>query len=160
MAANRNNRGAGDAWSAALRLLARRDYAIGELRQRLLAKGYPAEAIEAALARGVELGYLDDVRHIERLSRTLLASGRAAGRRLALELRRRGLPDDLVGEAVAAARDDGSEDEALRDLIARRFPSFAFAAADEREQRRVVAYLQRRGFPLDRILNELKRTDS
>jgi regulatory protein len=155
-----NNQEGRDPWVVALRLLTRRDYGTQELRQRLLAKGFPAEAVEAAVARGIELGYLDDARHVEQLSRSLLATGRAAGPRLLLELRRRGLPEELIHAAVSAGRAAGVEDQALRTLIARRFPTFNFSAADDRERRRVVSYLQRRGFPFDRILNELKRTDS
>jgi regulatory protein len=152
--------GSGDSWGVALRLLTRRDYSTGELRQRLLDKGFPADAADAAVARGLALGYLDDARLIARQSRALLAQGRAAGPRLTLELRRRGFPRELIDDAVQAACGEGAEAQALRELIERRFASFDFAGADERERRRVVAFLQRRGFPLDRILNELKRTDS
>ena len=161
MAARRKNSGdAGDPWTAALRLLTRRDFATAELRQRLLGKGFPAEAVERAIARGCELGYLDDARHAERLTRALLTTGRAAGPRLKLELQRRGLPDELIRAAVAGTRASAEEDEALRALISRRFAGFDYATADDRERRRVVLFLQRRGFPLDRILTELKRTDS
>ena len=148
-----------DPWAATLRLLSRRDYSIGELRQRLLAKGFAAEAVDVAVARGMELGYLDDVRLIERVSQALLAQGRAAGPRLALELRRRGFPRELIESAVTGAAAAVGEDLPLRELIDRRFATFDFARADERERRRVVTFLQRRGFALERILNELKRTD-
>jgi len=60
---------------------------------------------------------------------------------------------------VDETRGSDGENQALRELVARRFPAFDMTSADERERRRVVAYLQRRGFPLNRILNELKRTD-
>jgi regulatory protein len=153
-------RAPGDAWAAALRLLTRRDYSTAELRRRLLDKGFAEEAVAAALTRGREFGYLDDLRLIGRLSQALLAQGRAAGPRLTLELRRRGFPREMVDAAVAAAADQGATEQALRDLIGRRFAAFDFASADERERRRVVTFLQRRGFPLDRILTELKRTDS
>jgi len=144
----------------ALRLLGRRDHSTAELRSRLLAKGFAAEAVEQAIVRGQELGYLDDSRYVERLSRSLLATGRAAGPRLAQELRRRGLPEELIGTQLAAVRTTGAEENALRELIARRFPAFDYAGADTGTRRRVVNFLQRRGFPLDRILNELKRTDT
>lgn len=155
-----SDRAPADPWSTALRLLARRDHGTVELQRRLLAQGFPAEAVEQAIARGIELGYLDDARYVERLTRALLAAGRAAGPRLVLELRRRGLPEELIGAALAEARSTGEEETALRDLIARRFPAFNYAAADSNARRRVVHFLQRRGFPLERILNELKRTDS
>jgi regulatory protein len=150
----------GNPWAAALRLLTRRDYGTDELRRRLLDKGFPADAVEAALARGIELGYLDDVRHVERLTRSLVTAGRAAGPRLLQELRRRGLPEELIHAATTESRAAGAERDALRSLISRRFPVFDFTAADDRERRRVVGFLQRRGFPLDQILTELKRTDS
>lgn len=160
MVRKKNSPAGGDPWTAALRLLTRRDYGTEELRQRLLLKGFPGEAVEQAIARCLELGYLDDARHVERLSKALLTSGRAVGPRLLQELRRRGLPEELVRTAVSETRAAGTEDEALRELIARRFATFDYAAADDRERRRVVMFLQRRGFPLDRILNELKRNDS
>lgn len=149
----------GDPWATALRLLARRDYGTEELRQRLLAKEFPAAAVEQVIIRGIELGYLDDARHVERLTRALLTTGRAVGPLLTLELRRRGLPDELIRTALVEARASGGEDEALRALISRRFPDFDYTAAADRERRRVVLFLQRRGFALDRILTELKRTD-
>lgn len=158
MARKKINQG-GDPWATALRLLTRRDYGTHELRQRLLQKGFPDEAVEQAIIRCLDLGYLDDARHVERLSKALLTTGRAAGPRLLQELRRRGLPEELIRTTVTENRAAGREEEALRELIARRFATFDYAAADERERRRVVFFLQRRGFPLDRILIELKRTD-
>ena len=159
MVARKNSREAGAPFAAALRLLTRRDYGSEELRRTLLTKGYPGDAVDAAVARAMELGYLDDTRYAARLAASLVTSGRAAGARLALELRRRGLDAELVQATVGASRTGGGETEALRALIARRFPTFDFFAADDRERRRVVLFLQRRGFPLDHILNELKRTD-
>ena len=158
-AARKSSRGADTPWAVALRLLARRDYGTGELRRALLTKGFAEEAVAAAIARGIELGYLDDARYAARLAGVLLESGRAVGPRLALELRRRGLAEELIQAVVAvSARDDG-EEQALRALVARRFPAFDFASAADRERRRVILFLQRRGFSLDRILTELKRTD-
>jgi len=155
-----NDRNRANPWPTALRLLGRRDHSTAELRSRLLAKGFAAEAVEQAIARGQELGYLDDARYVERLSRSLLATGRAAGPRLAQELRRRGLAEELIGAQLTAVRTAGAEEDALRELIARRFPAFDYAGADPGTRRRAVNFLLRRGFPLDRILNELKRTDS
>lgn len=159
MVRKKSSAATGDPWPTALRLLTRRDYGTEELRRRLLDKGFAAEAVDRAILRGVALGYLDDARHVERLARTLLETGRAAGPRLTMELRRRGLPEELIHAVATENRAAGIEADALRALVARRFAAFDYAAADDRERRKVVYYLQRRGFPLDRILNELKRTD-
>jgi regulatory protein len=76
-----------------------------------------------------------------------------------MELRRRGLPDELIGTVSAACRESGREEAALHDLVTRRFAAFNYTEADPGERRRVVNFLQRRGFSLDCILNELKRND-
>jgi regulatory protein len=155
----RTSSAATDPWEAALRLLARRDYGTAELERRLYDKGFAADAVARAISRGRELGYLDDARYAARLARTLVESGRAVGPRLVMELRRRGLADELIAAVMAGYREEGDDQTALRELVARRFAAFDYAAADLRERRRVVTFLQRRGFSLDCILNELKRND-
>lgn len=160
MSPERPRRAPASPWGIALRLLARRDYAAAELRRALSGRGVSPAEVETVLARAAELGYLDDRRYGERLVRALRDSGRAAGPRLVLELRRRGLGDDLVAELTAPGDDGEAETAALRALLARRFAAFNYAAAPAGERRRVVHFLQRRGFSLDRILTELKRTDT
>jgi SOS response regulatory protein OraA/RecX len=39
----------------------------------------------------------------------------------------------------------------------RRFPDFDYDSASLKERRRVVHYLQRRGYPLSRIMDQLTR---
>jgi SOS response regulatory protein OraA/RecX len=55
----------GAAHSAALALLARRDYASGELRARLEAKGYDGAVTATAIAELVASGALNDARFAE-----------------------------------------------------------------------------------------------
>lgn len=154
------NRKAADPWKTALRLLARRDYGTTELRHRLMEKGFDPASVDLAVERAVELGFLDDVRYVERLTNLLLETGRAVGPRLVRELRRRGLPEELIDAATASSRVAGLEQATLRDLIARRFPAFDYSAAAAKDRRRVVHFLQRRGFALGQILDELKRNNS
>ena len=51
---------AGTALGAGVRLLARQPHSRAELRQKLTQRGYDADAVESALGRIAELGYLDD----------------------------------------------------------------------------------------------------
>jgi len=79
------------AYSAALKLLARRDYFREELVRRLGRKGFTADEVEAALSECDRLGLLDDPRLAERFA-VLRATTRGWGpRRLEAELRRRGV---------------------------------------------------------------------
>jgi regulatory protein len=142
----------------ALRILGRRDHSVAELTAKLMAKGCAPEDIERVTARLVELNYLNDHRLAERLAGTLTAAGRGVGRRLVLELRKRGLPADLAMEAAAAVRSSTDEVAVARGIVTRRYPAFS-PAADLRERQRVMAFLQRRGFTLGTIMAVINFTD-
>lgn len=147
---------ASDPLAAALRLLGRRDRSTVELTGALHRRGFDGEESARAVARCRELGYLDDRRFACERARALLRTGRAAGAKIIFDLRRRGIRDELIEEAVAAAEEERSPQEAARDLLARRFPDLDFFRADEREKRRVLTFFQRRGFSPGLIIAILK----
>lgn len=144
--------------AAALRLLGRRDHSSAELKAKLLTKGQAAADVDRVVARLLELRYLDDERLAERLATAFSASGRGVGRRLVLELRKRGIAADLADAAVAATKDETDEIALARRLLARRYPTFG-SAADQRERHRVMNFLQRRGFALATIWQVLNNTN-
>ena len=130
----------------AVRLLARRDHSTAEIAQKLARRGVADAAAAAAIDRLRELGYLDDRRFAERWARSAAESGRGYGPRLRLELARRGIAAEIVAEVLTGIEAELDEESALAGLVARRFPDFDPGASSEREERRVIAYLQRRGF--------------
>jgi len=146
---------ASGAYATALRLLACRGYAEAELSGRLLDKGYSAEDAEAALARCRDLGYLDDAHFAQQRALALLRNGRAVGRRARLDLRQRGIDEDLAFAAVAAAEVEHPPQELLRQQLARRYPHFDYASADTASRRRVINFFLRRGFELSLVLTTL-----
>lgn len=156
----RSKSNASDPFAMALRLLTGRDRSTAELRQRLSEAGFPAEAVEDALQRCRSCHYLDDRRYARERARTLLRSGRGSGRKILYDLRQRGIPEAEAAEALARAEEEYPPEQMLREQLQRRFPGFTWNGADDRERRRVIAYFQRRGFPLGEILNLLQnRTD-
>ena len=152
--------GRGSPWATALRILTRRDHSQAELRKRLSDKGFDAEQIETTLQRCLDLGYLDDARYALNRAASLMNQGRAVGHRVLADLRQRGVSDELAEQALAAAREGYDEETLLADLLARRFPGFNFNTAPASDKRRVVKFFQRRGFPIDRILDHLMRKGS
>jgi len=127
-----------------LRLLGQRQHFRGDLRRKLLAKGYEAEEVDEALARCASEGYLDDAA----TARAFVAERqgrRGLGRaRVAAELRRHG----ATGEAVDAALSEVSdEDERVRAAAAaarwRRLHGDDTAIADRAERRGRQAALGR-----------------
>ncbi|MDT8444723.1 MAG: regulatory protein RecX [Desulfuromonadales bacterium] len=146
-----------DPWPTALRLLTGRDYSHAELRRRLLDKGFAPAGVDAALQRCLEFGYLDDNRYALNRATSLMTQGRAVGPRILLDLRQRGISEEVACQALAKAREDCDESALLRSLLQRRFPDFNYSSAPAKERRRVVHFLQRRGFAIDRIMDQLTR---
>jgi regulatory protein len=150
--------GAGaDAYASALRILARRDHAELELRRKLLAKGYPAGPVEAAVARLRENGYLDDGRFARSYAESAIRSGRGFGIRILHDLEKRGVPRGTAEEALREKGEDCDEETLLIRLVERRYPAFDPAAADDGEIRRMAGYLLRRGFSAAAVRSVLQR---
>jgi regulatory protein len=146
-----------DPWPAALRILTRRDYSQFELRQRLTEKGFDPARIEATLQRCIELSYLDDARYALNRATSLMNQGRAVGNRVLLDLRQRGVQEEVANRALQLAREACDEEQILASLLERRFANFNYNSAPAKERRRVVHFLQRRGFTIDRIMAQLTR---
>ncbi len=157
----KNNRGqkpdSTDPWPTALRILTGRDYSQTELRQRLTDKGFDPARIEAALKRCLELAYLDDARYALNRATSLMNQGRAVGKRVLLDLRQHGVNEEIANRALELAREALDEEQLLASLLERRFANFNYDSAPAKERRRVVHFLQRRGFTIDRIMAQLTR---
>ncbi|CAG0933834.1 regulatory protein RecX [Geobacter sp.] len=143
-------------FTRALDILSRRDHSEAELTLKLRRRGIGQEEIESVVVRLRELGYLDDRRLAERIAESALADGKMVGPRLSRELVRRGIPREMAADAMARAADGHDLGEAIRAILAGKFPSFDPAAADAREKRRIVGWFQRRGYPLSAILEALR----
>jgi regulatory protein len=143
---------------AALGLLERTRRTRADLERRLRDKGYAATTIAETLERLSAVGLVDDVEY----ARAWLAGRRlrrpAGARRLALELRAKG----VAPEAIAAAAERLDEQQGAVDAIAtaRRAVAGAerrLAALEPRERkRRLWALLARRGFDADTIQQALR----
>ena len=147
------------AYLYALRLLTARDYTAARLREKLHGRGYVDQDVEAALERMVSESWVDDRRFAERFAEGALASGRYYGRRLQQEMRRRGLQPELVAEVLGRVLMECDEAEEVRAIVDRRFNGFSFSSASDREKRRTIGFLQRRGLSLSAILRALRATE-
>jgi regulatory protein len=138
--------GAKRALARALRTLARRDHSTAELARKLRDGGIAPPLVEDVINRLQESGYLDDRRFARQWADSAVRSGRGYGPRLRLELQRRGVADEIIAEVLGEVNAEYGEAEMLAALLARKFAGFTPATAPDREKRRVLNYLQRRGF--------------
>ena len=127
---------------SAVRLLAIGPRSERDLRQRLSQRrGFPDEAVEAAIRRMRELGYLNDSAFARFWVESRQAGMPHSRRALAFELNRKGVGRDEMD----AALDGVSDAEAAYDAAQRRLR--ALSGADRRTfERRLGTFLNSRGF--------------
>jgi len=135
--------------AAAVALLARRDYASGELRARLIDKGHEVPIVETLVADFVTKRLIDDARYAERYVAYKAARGQGPVR-IRQDLKALGLP----GELIAAALDAGPDFRRLAAAArARKFG--ARPPASYQDKARQARFLQYRGFSADDIRSAL-----
>lgn len=147
------------AWLYALRLLAARDYTVARLRDKLTQKLFSREHAEQILDKLVSEGLVNDRRYAERFAETALASGRFYGPRLKMEMRRRGIPEELLSEVIGQVLMEHDEAEDVSMALERRFPVFLFSSATDSEKRRVLGFLQRKGFGFSAVMKAMKSAE-
>jgi regulatory protein len=147
------------ALSHALRLLARRDSSVAGVVRKLSEKGFAESVVEETVARLQESGYLDDRRFARQWAESAIRNGRGYGLRLSLDLARRGVPAEIVTDLLSSLATEYDEIEMIDGLLKRKFAGFNSAASSDREKRRVIQYLQRRGFSTTAIFCAFRMTE-
>jgi regulatory protein len=140
------------AYVFALRALGRRDHSEAELRRKMIYRGISAGVVDDIIDKLTQSGYLDDRKFALRWAESAVRNGKGYGFRLRYELSRRGIAEDVASEVAERMMAEYDEGEAVKDLVARKFADFAAQSADDRQKRRIMGYLQRRGFSLTAIL--------
>jgi regulatory protein len=129
----------------AVSLLARRDFASGELRQKLGSQGYDAAVAAAVVAELTEERMLDDARYAENYVAYHVSRGQGP-LRIGADLRSLGVPPTLV----EAALDTGPDWRELARTV--RIRKFGAEPPEEwTEKTRQARFLQYRGFSSDHI---------
>ena len=145
------------ALDSAFRLLARRDHTRKELTVKLRQKGFDHAAIEDALARCRELGYLDDAKTAMIIAGHLAESGYGP-LRIRQTLGQKGLDDAVIEKAIACTGDEEAQLASARRMLAKK------ASRLSREidpwKRRQMAYrlLAGRGFSstaINRVISDI-----
>ena len=131
--------------SIGLRLLTGAPRSRAELAAAMATKGVPDDVAGAVLDRFTEVGLLDDAEYARMLVRSRHAGKGLARRALRLELRRKGIDDDVAAQALSTL-DPDQEQLTARALARRRLASTGELSREVRT-RRVVAMLARKGYP-------------
>ena len=126
----------------AYKAVARRDLTVAELRDRLMRKHVPPEAIDDAVAELEETGFLDDARYARQFAEDKRELDRWGSDRIATDLRRRGIAPQLIDAAVSSH----DRDSELRTALLLLRQRYSHAPRDDRERDRAWQMLVRRGY--------------
>jgi regulatory protein len=127
-----------------LRLLTDRARTRSELAAALRRRGIPTQVAERILSRFSEVGLIDDAAFAEQWVRSRHLTKGLGRHALAAELRRKGVDQETVGQAVAAL-DADAEARRARELVHRRLRSIN--PKDQRAASKLLGMLARRGYP-------------
>jgi regulatory protein len=133
------------AFRTLLRALERRSFARVDLGRRLVRKGHPRPAVEAAVERAFGLGLLDDAAFALSYVQTRSIRGRGPAR-LTRDLLAMGVDRRLIDRALAAEWPDDSDRTRVPLALATKRAAQLGDLPRPVKRRRVLAYLARRGF--------------
>jgi len=130
----------------ALLLLSYRPRSAQEVRQNLRKHEYDEAVIEKVVTRMQEAGLIDDLRFARTWVENRNTFRPRSQRALQMELRRKGLAEDVIARALEDANDEGAALQAARQK-ARRFSGLEW----QDFRRKLGEFLARRGFGYDVI---------
>jgi regulatory protein len=133
------------AFRTLLRALERRSFARVDLGRRLIRKGHPRPAVDAALERAAGLDLLDDAEFARNYVQTRAARGRGPAR-LTRDLMAMGVERGHIDGALAAEWPEGSDRSSMPSALAAKRAAQLGHLPRQVKRRRVLAYLARRGF--------------
>jgi regulatory protein len=146
-----------DAYITALTLLGRRELSARQLRDRLIRRQFPAEEVDAVIARLQSDRTLDD-RRVALASARMAASIKGRGRRRVLQyVQQLGVSSDVAIAAVTEVFGEVDEAALLDRAIARRLKDAPVSALDARGKARLIRHLVAQGFEPAAVFARLRR---
>ncbi|MFO7570524.1 MAG: regulatory protein RecX [Smithellaceae bacterium] len=139
----------------AYRLLSMRPHSERELEKKLRDKGFPAAVVQEALEKLHDLKYLNDASFAIQWARNLAINKLWGNRKIAISLQEKGIPPRLIDDAIATARQEMTQEEAIAILVKKRTAKSSKAAFEIKDKQRIFQSLMGRGFPPGLILNQL-----
>ena len=133
------------ALDSAFRILSRRDHTRKELAVKLRQKGFDSIAIERALSRCRELGYLDDAKTAAIIAGHLAESGYGP-LRVRQTLGQKGIDDVTIEHALARCGDEEAQVLSARCLLEKKASRLNREGDPWKRRQKAYRFLAGRGF--------------
>ncbi|MDR5695233.1 MAG: RecX family transcriptional regulator [Armatimonadota bacterium] len=133
------------ALQVALRLLRIRLYSRAEMTLHLKRRGFPPQIVTNVIRMLEQQGVLNDLQFAKTWITGVMARRPAWQKRLEAELRAKGVVKEVIAQALDEALSGTTEVEVAREVALRRLRAY-HRFPPEVQQRRLISFLQRRGF--------------
>ena len=137
----------------AMRYLARREHSRAELHGKLQPYVQEGEDLDAVLDELEKRNWLSDARAATQWVDA--KRGRFGTQRIAHELRQKGIPENLISDALPQLKE--TELDAAREVWQRKF---GVQPQDSKEKAKQIRFLQSRGFSMETIFKLLRAADT
>jgi regulatory protein len=137
--------GSAAALERAFRILARRDHTCKELAEKLRQKGHGHAAIDGALARCRELGYLDDAKTAMTIAGYLARNGYGP-LRIRQTLGQKGLDDTVIEKALTRCGDEDNQVLSAGRVLEKKRSRLDREADPWKRRQKAYRFLAGRGF--------------
>ncbi len=140
------------AMEKAILLLSYRKRSRQELKQRLTNEQYTAPVIDNVLDALEDKGYLNDRDFALSFARDKVRNTAAGPRKIALELARHHLSDDMIQSVI----DEVFQEFSVTDLIQKLLKKRRYDLQSARDRQKAIRFLQGKGFYTEQIITEMK----
>jgi regulatory protein len=149
----------GGLWDYALRILARKAYSAGEIKQKLSLRAAPGCNVSSVLTKLKEYGFADDEKFSETFAQSRLRNEGFGRSRVLRDLRTKRVAPKVAEEAIEKTFAGTSEAELIDNFLARKYRSKDLVVFLQEEKNVASAYRKLRlaGFSSNATLAALKR---
>lgn len=141
-----------DAWRDAMRLINRRAYSTGQLRDKLRQRGHSSHHIEPLIDVFIEKRWLDDEQFASRLVEQWQTHKQVGPQWMRQKLYQRRVPRAVIDKTLAEQHDPDQDEQAAMAFLEKQLARASVQKLEpQKRQRRLYAAMQRRGFSLDVI---------
>jgi len=149
----------GGLWDYALRILSRKAYSAGEIRQKLSLRAAPGTNVPAVLTKLKEYGFADDEKFSETFAQSRLRNQGFGRSRVLRDLQTKRVAPKVAQQAIEKTFEGTSEAELIDNFLARKYRSKDLPVFLKEEKNLASAYRKLRlaGFTSNASIAALKR---
>ena len=139
------------ALNASFRSLARRPHSRQEIEKKLTEKGFATDTVKSVIDKLLSSKYLDDKVFAQRLAILKTSAYCWSNIKIEQSLKQKGIAPEIIRDSLQKARDEISEDDAIKAIIVRKLKDRTLTELDRNDVLKLMRSLAAKGFSFSAI---------